>query len=312
MVQTSGISYGLGAWQDDGYEYCLAYILYFFCYLCLQGVFFGFYWLQILNWVQKKFIGRQKKNKIDIGSSSAHYTAMPDIRKDEFSDWPQALLTIGTFGNSESKEDTATYDSSEDLHSLQDQPDLMLEEVIKFQKELAKLLALKPKSSTDGSEMGCEKNKVPLNQFRNCSSSLDIDQKSCLKFCDGLDDEDNCENSPNSKIILNRAKKLLADHSSAIKKKSISFLLKKMFACNSGFGPAHNLRDPFPESKIEKLLKTILHKKIHPQNSNSTSKMKYLEKKQEETTHAEDKMHEKEKDGGKWVKTDSEYIVLEM
>nr|XP_019704802.1 uncharacterized protein LOC105042073 [Elaeis guineensis] len=246
--------------------------------------------MRILNWVQKKFIGRQKKNKIDIGSSSAHYTAMPDIRKDEFSDWPQALLTIGTFGNSESKEDTATYDSSEDLHSLQDQPDLMLEEVIKFQKELAKLLALKPKSSTDGSEMGCEKNK----------------------FCDGLDDEDNCENSPNSKIILNRAKKLLADHSSAIKKKSISFLLKKMFACNSGFGPAHNLRDPFPESKIEKLLKTILHKKIHPQNSNSTSKMKYLEKKQEETTHAEDKMHEKEKDGGKWVKTDSEYIVLEM
>ncbi|KAG1334350.1 UDP-N-acetylenolpyruvoylglucosamine reductase [Cocos nucifera] len=268
--------------------------------------------MRILTWVQNKFIGRQEKNKIDIGSSSAHHTAMPDVRKDEFSDWPQALLTIGTFGNSELKEDTAAYGSSESLHSLQDQPDLMLEEVIKFQKELAKLLALKPKSSTDGSEMGCENSNVPLNQFRNCSSSLDIDQISCLKFCDGLVDEDYCENSPNSRIMLNRAKNLLAGHSSAIKKKSLSFLLKKMFAWKSGFGPARNLRDPFPESKIEKLLKTILHKKIHPQNSNSTSKMKYWEKKQEETTQAEDKMHEKEKDGGKWVKTDSEYIVLEM
>lgn len=179
---------------------------------------------------------------------------MPDICKDEFSDWPQALLTIGTFGNSELKEDTPIYDSSENLNSLQDQLDLTLEEVIKFQKELAKFLALKPKSSTDGSEMEWEKSNLPLNQFQNCSSSLDIDQTSCLKFCDGLDEEDNCDHSPNSKVIINRAKNLLADHGDAIKKKSISFLLKKMFACMSGFGPALNLRDPFPESKIEKVL----------------------------------------------------------
>ncbi|XP_038985393.1 protein NEGATIVE GRAVITROPIC RESPONSE OF ROOTS-like isoform X1 [Phoenix dactylifera] len=250
---------------------------------------FGFHCLQILNWVQNKFVGRQKKNKVDVGSSSARHTTMPDTHKDEFSDWPQALLAIGTFGNSELEEDTATYDSSKSLYTLQDQPDLLLEEVIKFQKELAKLLAAEPKSRTDESEMEWGK-----------------------EFCDGFDDEDNCDLSPNSKIILNRAKNLLADPRGAIKKKSISFLLKKMFVCKSGFGPARNLRDPFPESKIEKLLKTMLHKKIHPQNSNSTSKPKHLEKKQEERTHAEDKMHEEEKDGGKWVKTDSEYIVLEM
>ncbi|CAN6886342.1 unnamed protein product, partial [Brassica oleracea] len=65
------------------------------------------------------------------------------------------------------------------------------------------------------------------------------------------------------------------------KKKSLSFLLKKMFVCTSGFKTPPPLLDlsrgdSFPNTRMEKMLRTILNKKIHPQSSNNTAK-KYLE-----------------------------------
>lgn len=37
--------------------------------------------------------------------------------------------------------------------------------------------------------------------------------------------------------------------------KSVSFLLKKMFVCSSGFAPTPSLRDTLPESRMEKVNK---------------------------------------------------------
>ncbi|CAH8381286.1 unnamed protein product [Eruca vesicaria subsp. sativa] len=55
-------------------------------------------------------------------------------------------------------------------------------------------------------------------------------------------------------------------------KKSLSFLLKKMFVCTNGFKippPLLDLSrgDSLPTTRMEKMLRTILNKKIHPQHS---------------------------------------------
>ncbi|KAK8523262.1 hypothetical protein V6N13_113210 [Hibiscus sabdariffa] len=97
-----------------------------------------------------------------------------------------------------------------------------------------------------------------------------------------------------------------------IGKKSLSFVLKKMFVCTSGFSqsPAPCLRDPIPESSMEKILRNIIQKKIYPQ---SCSPRLYT-KKPLESSHVPKIANgdEKPDDGSKWVKTDSEYIVLEI
>ncbi|CAA0220819.1 hypothetical protein AtNW77_Chr1g0021261 [Arabidopsis thaliana] len=95
------------------------------------------------------------------------------------------------------------------------------------------------------------------------------------------------------------------------KKKSLSFLLKKMFVCTSGFKTPPPLLDlsrgdSLHNTRMEKMLRTILNKKIHPQRSNSIAK-KYLESNHKIMDEARSSV-----DANKWVKTDSEYIVLEM
>ncbi|KAJ6805066.1 uncharacterized protein M6B38_182000 [Iris pallida] len=271
--------------------------------------------MRILSWVQNKLNGSQEKKKYDTGSCSSRRTSIPDDRKEEFSDWPQSLLSIGTFGNSGQKESLDRQNPPENLHSSQNLSDFSVEEVVKLQKELTKLLTHKPKSSTDGSEKGGERANHPLNRFLNCPSSLEVERRDCLRLCGDLDGgENNGDLSPNTRIILNKAKDILADKSNAIRKKSLTFLLKKMFVCRSGFTQPPSLRDPLPESRMEKLLKTILHKQIYTQSqsSNNMAAKKCLEKKPTEKIGYKDEVREKEDDGSKWVKTDSEYIVLEI
>ncbi|CAN8312541.1 unnamed protein product [Cochlearia groenlandica] len=69
---------------------------------------------------------------------------------------------------------------------------------------------------------------------------------------------------------------IITDHT-IDKKRSLSFLFKKMFVCTSGFKTPPPLLDlPIVDSRMEKMLRTILNKKIHPQRSNIVAK-KYLE-----------------------------------
>ncbi|KAL0354455.1 UNVERIFIED_CONTAM: hypothetical protein Sradi_3892400, partial [Sesamum radiatum] len=62
------------------------------------------------------------------------------------------------------------------------------------------------------------------------------------------------------------------------------------------------------------LMRTMLTKKIYSQSSSrSPSSKKYIEDcRSTSTAEREEEAQDKGQDGSKWVKTDSEYIVLEI
>lgn len=221
--------------------------------------------------------------------------------KEEFSDWPHGLLTIGTFGNNDLKENPERQGLQDDDPSLsQELAEFTTEEVGKVQKKLTKLLSRKPASKVEG-----EIANLPLDRFLNCPSSLEVDRSLEVDLNEEEEEEDI---DRTIRVILGRCRDAcMESKKKAIGKKSISFLLKKMFVCTrSGFAPAPSLRVALPDSRMEKLLRTMLSKKIYPQNSSRASSMKkYIEEEEEE----EDKSNDQ---GSKWVKTDSEYIVLEI
>ncbi|XP_039124347.1 protein NEGATIVE GRAVITROPIC RESPONSE OF ROOTS isoform X3 [Dioscorea cayenensis subsp. rotundata] len=298
---------------------------------------------EILNWVHNKLNGKQHKKTLNNPvnfSSSFHYD-----RKEEFSDWPQALLAIGTFGTNGFKEnqercsssegdskedDTLTIDSSKNSASSSlELLDFTVDDASNLQKELTKLYTLQPKSSKlDGSNL-------PLNRFLNCPLSLELDTVAYdhdhnHDHLSNINAEEESYLSPKSKIILSKARDILTDNRKGIKRRSIKFLLMKLFACQRGLPPIPNVRDTVPESKVEKILRMMLHKKTYPQSSTpTTSVKKYLNKKpsekrckpRDEHEEGEDEdqqqqqqgqEEEEEEEGSKWVKTDSEFIVLEI
>ena len=61
--------------------------------------------------------------------------------------------------------------------------------------------------------------------------------------------------SPNTKMILCKARDLLVNNKKTMKQKSIKFLLKKLFVCGGGFMPKPDpiLRDPTPNSRMNKV-----------------------------------------------------------
>ncbi|PHT98899.1 hypothetical protein BC332_32166 [Capsicum chinense] len=245
-----------------------------------------------------------------------------DYRNEEFKDWPDSLLAIGTFGNRSSnlKESTQPEHNISHLKNIEDDdeqssssPDLAEftpEEVGKLQKELTKLLSRKTqavvKSELVEIQNADDDAILPLDRFLNCPSSLEVDRRinsnrfSSANCSDNFDYNEE-EMDRTIRVIIGRCKD-----------KSISFLVKKMFVCTSGgFGPAHSLRDTFPESRMEKLLKAILSKKIHPQNAPRTSTKRYLEDKHPQKVEKEEKKREKTcDDGSKWVKTDSDCLSI--
>ncbi|CAD5177960.1 unnamed protein product [Musa acuminata subsp. malaccensis] len=249
--------------------------------------------MRILSWVQTKFSGRQEHKRCAAALSSASCTSIPVISKEEFRDWPQALLAIGTLGNRDIKEDPQRPESSENLQASEDLPDFTMEEVNRFRVELVKLLTRKPNSSTSAPEIAeADRANLLLNWFLNRPSSLEVDRK-----LENLGDL-----SPSTKIILSKVRDALLSNRTAIKKESLSFLFKKMFVCGSGFAPPRNLKDPIPEPRIDKVLRAILTKKIYPRSSALAPAKKYLANKPTEKMQEEDKR----KDQYKWVKTDSE------
>lgn len=185
--------------------------------------------------------------------------------REEFSDWPQGLLAIGTFGNSEIKENTdqdhdqnsTTDDHQEIASSSHDQEVLdnfTPEEVGKLQKELTKLLSRsKPNVEKEIADL-------PLDRFLNCPSSLEVDRRiSSALYSDNSDHDYKDEEIDRTiSVILGRCKDLCAANGNnkkagIIGKKSISFLFKKMFVCRSGFAPQPSLRDTLQESRMEKV-----------------------------------------------------------
>ncbi|XP_065851110.1 protein NEGATIVE GRAVITROPIC RESPONSE OF ROOTS [Euphorbia lathyris] len=217
--------------------------------------------MKMLGWMQNKLNARFACNSLHSISLNHHPPRQHIRPKEEFSDWPQALLAIGTFGNTKNNV-KQEQEQEKEKQEEQEQEEVEVEEftadeVEKIEKEL-NLLLEDDKSLVIGGGEGEGERKAINNNVAN-----------------------------------------------SIKKKSFSFLLKKMFVSRPEFTPKLNLRDQLPQSTMEKILRAILHKKIYPQNPNSTnsSTKKVLHKKHKEET---------KDNGSKWVKTDSEYIVLEI
>ncbi|KAG6792223.1 hypothetical protein POTOM_001366 [Populus tomentosa] len=271
--------------------------------------------IYLFSWMQNKLNGKQGNNTKPNAVISATRHVKQESRE-EFSDWPHGLLAIGTFGNRELGESNEIQDAEEDQlveedpSSSHDLQDFTPEEIGKLQKELTKLLTRKPTSQDKEKETA----NLPLDRFLNCPSSLEVDRRVSNTAIGDLDDkEDDIERTIS--VILGRCKDICENNKKkAIGKKSVSFLLKKIFVCRSGFAPQPSLRDTLQESRMEKLLRTLLHKKINPQStSRASSVKKYIEDKRISKKEKEDdEKRYKTSDGSKWVKTDSEYIVLEI
>ncbi|KAJ3673667.1 hypothetical protein LUZ60_005659 [Juncus effusus] len=254
--------------------------------------------MRILNWVGNKFKGWQDKKSCD----SVPITNQNASNQD-FDHCSQTLLSIGTFGNKHVG-NPKSHDGSDGSCSSQNNDDSTLE---KLQEELKMLFSLKPKSN--GTEkIEEEKTNLQLSKILNYPSELI--RASFQKLFDEFEKTGGANISPDMKIILSKAKEILANKSNGIRQKSVSFLLKKVFLCSGGFVPGPNLRDRMPESRMERILRALLHKKIYPQNSTWNSTKKYLGNKDEEKRYQAE--NEEKKDGCKWVKTDSEYIVLDL
>ncbi|CAN0877917.1 Protein DEEPER ROOTING 1, partial [Linum grandiflorum] len=273
--------------------------------------------------------------------------------REEFNDWPHGLLAIGTFGNTDNNNNTnndeiqRVADVEEDSNDTLEDHDLTAsvpddlqgftpEEIGNLQKELTKLLTRKPNQDKEKEFIA----NLPLDRFLNCPSSLEVDRRlstgvasSCSLDDQSIKEEEaDVDIEKTISVILGRCKDIQAKKkkdNKAIGKKSISFLLKKMFVCSSGFGPQPSLRDTLAESRMEKLLRTMLHKKMNSQNgtSRASSLKRYIEgdKQQnmingqsmrsdqlDQDQEDDQRRHKYAADGSKWVKTDSDYIVLEI
>lgn len=150
------------------------------------------------------------------------------------------MLAIGTFGNKSIKEEFKHNHFSQNLPQ-----ELKPEEVGKLQNELSILLH-KQGGSTDGAES-------ETANFFNSQTSMEDDSTNS----DGCSDESNnkdCCVQANTEVVTSRRKDIWADTSTAaINKKSLSFLLKKMFICGGGFSPTPSLKNQVPESRMEKV-----------------------------------------------------------
>ncbi|WOG94196.1 hypothetical protein DCAR_0313489 [Daucus carota subsp. sativus] len=254
--------------------------------------------MKIFGWMQGKVSGKQGSKTQN--SSAANKRVLQESLKEEFSDWPHGLLAIGTFGNRNVTEEIENrIPHPTEASSQNDLQDLTPEEVEELQNEL---------------NLGLDKPGVACESLAEQDSSLDTSNSS----------RKDIQLQRTSSAVFSRGKDSHLDSTSnGIGKKSMSFLFKKMLLCSSGFSPTPSLRDPFlepihVESRMKKILTTILSKKIYPQSSSpkANTPRKYLENKQffmtDSESDSEDEMSQEANDGSKWVKTDSDYIVLEI
>uniref|UniRef100_A0A804L5U2 Uncharacterized protein n=1 Tax=Musa acuminata subsp. malaccensis TaxID=214687 RepID=A0A804L5U2_MUSAM len=222
--------------------------------------------MRILSWVQNKFNSSQERKRFDAGSSSTSRASIPDVRK-ELGNCLHTLLAIGTLGDAHTKEDPQRHDDPY-LDTSEDLPCFTIEEAKELHKELAKLLTRKLKSSAHGSEIA---NDDRANRFLGRSLRPEADK--ATSFLLENSEDVNCGDlSPDTRIILHKLEDALSCNYTAIKKESLSFLLKKRFVCGRGF--AQQTRSfkggLIAEPSVEKILKAILTKKIYPQSSAPT------------------------------------------
>lgn len=167
---------------------------------------------------------------------------------EEVNDWLHGLLTIGTFGKNDLKEDLqkANVDgdspsSSEDHvqdpvsdENLQDEVNSLLHEQYDHdlfsaigaeQVQLHRQLSIEPERYTSNDEQCCDESS-------NRSDSLQHGMS----------------------LVMSRGKDVSIDSAkNAVGKKSFSFLVKKIFLCRSGFPSGPSPKSPIQESRMEKV-----------------------------------------------------------
>ncbi|KAI8553296.1 hypothetical protein RHMOL_Rhmol05G0004000 [Rhododendron molle] len=292
--------------------------------------------MKIFSWMQSKLNGKQgtKKpnSKSDNGirqTMTTYYLCIPYLSskpawpfllfpsvttlffiidqtlqepcKEEFSDWPRGLLAIGTFGNKSLEGDPERCNLQGGQSSSQGQPlDITPEEAVELQKELMLF-------------------HTQVSNESNAAEDLENLQLEMLTFTPSLEDESSkcntvCGASAGQSGQLQRStslkgKDICVDHTKkSMRKKALSFLLKKMGISQSMFAPTPSLRDPIPDkSTMEKILRAILHKKVYPQKSSTkATTKKYIDNSHMHKPDEEDGTNDTANDGSKWVKTDSE------
>ncbi|KAL1566843.1 protein DEEPER ROOTING 1-like [Salvia divinorum] len=184
-----------------------------------------------------------------------------------------SLLSIGTFGNKIEDSDTTETPADDQLEQG-------------FERELRALLNKHASNSSGESEHF----DLPMEKMLE---SFPVDGE----------EEDNELVAEKQAALVERANSRGKDRKGkgSIYRKSISFLLRKAFVC----APPPILRDPFLDanldrSRMEKIMKTVLRKKKHPQ------RQKYLNNNR--TANEEEKGETSNPNN--WVKTDSECKYL--
>lgn len=272
--------------------------------------------MRILNWMQGKRPNGRKGSKRTT-SNSIKDEMVQKTHPGEISNWPHVLLAIGTFGDENLNQAHRKRSQENPSSSLQQHlQDLTPEELNILHKEFNLLLDEHLKQSGPSLEFEVSKH-CPSNIFLNRQLSFESEiTKNELCYDELIKKSDSFQH-----VILSKGKDVgvEANDTTVIGKRTLSLLLKKIFVCGGGTATtpaavAPPLRITTLESKMEKMLRIILQKKIYPQSSNvrTSSKKKYLRKKNKQKDENEDEKNDKTGGGSKWVQTDSEYIVLEI
>ncbi|KAL5218414.1 hypothetical protein ABZP36_019098 [Zizania latifolia] len=92
-----------------------------------------------------------------------------------------------------------------------------------------------------------------------------------------------------------------------LKQRSFRKLVASAF---SGFLPRSSLRETIPEPSVPEIIWSLLHKDTHPKKPALPEPM--IDVVPTTQTHQKDTAGGQEQEGSKWIRTDSEYIVLEI
>lgn len=158
---------------------------------------------------------------------------MSECRNDEFSDWPQSLLAIGTFGNKQIEE-VAQSSSGNNAQTTQDSVKFTEEEVDKIRKEFEVLL--------QGND--------PAEGHGACNDEQVASQK---HVGEDNNNEKHREQLIRKEIIISRAKEIVGTKGSTLKPRSVASFLR-LLVCRGGF--PHTVPEPrnsFPQSRMEKV-----------------------------------------------------------
>ncbi|XP_073032038.1 protein NEGATIVE GRAVITROPIC RESPONSE OF ROOTS [Primulina eburnea] len=233
--------------------------------------------------------------------------------REEFSDWPNALLAIGTFGNNNLKDsDKSKIQGSLTLpRSPGHLEHITPEDSRETDKDLRTIL--NQHISTDSSFSGeLKRHYVSLEKFLegdkiiNQSMNIVPENENYRLHRTSSSDHDREGNSIR-----------LENKRNDIRKRSLSFLLKKAFLCRGGSVLTPRLRDPITgtglaNSRMDKILRAILNRRVYPQRPIPKAKPKKYLNMHGEDNDSDDEEPKEATDGSKWVKTDREYIILEM